>query len=66
MTVPLSQEVRAYDRTGNILHQLLGKENRGSPFQRPMGIAFLPASNELVVTDLENRLVHIPLPGGVP
>ncbi len=65
VTVPLARAVRAYDSSGKVLKEFVGTEDRSGPFQRPMGIALLPAGNELVISDLENRLVRIPLPKDV-
>ena len=36
-------------------------EDRSGPFQRAMGIAFA-SKTELVVSDLEGRLVRLPIP----
>jgi DNA-binding beta-propeller fold protein YncE len=66
VTVPLGGAVRAYDRKGNILYQIPSTKERRGSFQRPMGIAFQPTNNTLIVSDLENRLERIPIPEGVP
>ena len=66
VTVPLERAVRAYDRAGNLLHEIVGKEDGIGLFQRPMGVAYLPATDELVITDLEHRVIRIPVPVNAP
>jgi DNA-binding beta-propeller fold protein YncE len=60
VTVPTRRAVRAYDPQGKMLREIAGAEAPGSVFQRPMGIALLPGEKELVVSDLEGRLVRLP------
>lgn len=58
VTVPLAKEVRAYDHNGKLLQML------GAPtvtFTTPMGIGVSRARNELLVADLDGRLVPIPV-----
>jgi DNA-binding beta-propeller fold protein YncE len=64
LTVPDKREVRAYDREGNLLETIRGSEDRTGTFQKPMGIALMPGGQELVISDLEGRLVKIPLGDG--
>ena len=64
VTVPGAQEVRSYDSTGRLLRTITG---RGARFDTPMGIAYNPSSHELVVADLNDRVVRIPDPApGAP
>jgi DNA-binding beta-propeller fold protein YncE len=63
VTVPTAREVRSYDRTGTLLRTIGGQ---GAPFETPMGIAYDPASHELIVADLHDRVVRIADPAGVP
>lgn len=60
MTVPVQRVVRAYDRSGKLLKEITGGNEPGAPFDRPMGIDYDPRTRELVITDLENRLVRLP------
>lgn len=60
VTVPLAKEVRAYDTDGNLKRRINAAEGK---FQTPIGIAYDVARNEVVVSDIENRLLRIP--GGV-
>jgi DNA-binding beta-propeller fold protein YncE len=64
VTVPDAREVRAYDREGKLLETIRGSEDRSGLFQKPMGIALMPGGNELVISDLEGRLVKLPLGAG--
>ncbi|MFN8624552.1 MAG: glycosyltransferase family 39 protein [Candidatus Binatia bacterium] len=56
VTVPGAQEVRSYDRTGKLLRTIKGE---GSTFDIPMGIAYDRNAHELIVTDLNDRVVRI-------
>ncbi|MCX8072082.1 MAG: DUF2298 domain-containing protein [Candidatus Binatia bacterium] len=58
-TVPGDKEVRCYDRSGKLLRAIRGDGSAGVVFDTPMGIAFDAATNELVISDLENRIVRI-------
>ncbi len=60
VSVPLLRVVRAYDRSGKVLREIAGGEDPGMPFDRPMGVAYDKRTNELVVIDLENRIVRLP------
>jgi DNA-binding beta-propeller fold protein YncE len=60
LTVPTQRAVRAYDQDGKVLREIVGAEAPGAVFQRPMGIALLPGQKELVISDLEGRLVRVP------
>jgi YYY domain-containing protein len=62
VTVPLRRAVRAYDRKGNLLEELRGSKEPGGLFRRPMGIGWRKEPREIVVTNLENSLVRVPLP----
>lgn len=59
LTVPGEKEVRCYDRSGKIVRTIRGDGSAGVVFDTPMGIAFDAAAGELVVSDLENRIVRI-------
>jgi sugar lactone lactonase YvrE len=60
VSVPLLRVVRAYDRTGKLLREIQGGDEPKFPFDRPMGLAYDTRTNELVVIDLENRIVRLP------
>lgn len=60
LTVPAAKEVRCYDRSGKLLRTVRGDGSAGVVFDTPMGIAFDRGTGELVVSDLENRLVRVP------
>jgi sugar lactone lactonase YvrE len=62
VTVPGDKEVRNYDSTGKLLRAITAKSIPGVTFETPMGIAYSAANKELIVTDLDGRLVRIPLP----
>jgi YYY domain-containing protein len=66
VTVPRQHLIRAYDAKGKVLHEIRGTEDRSGVFTTPMGIGLLPATGELVVADLENRIVKLPVPKNVP
>lgn len=59
-TVPVAKLVRAYDRNGTALREIAGGGDPGAPFDHPMGVAYDATTNELVVTDLEDRIVRVP------
>jgi len=59
VTVPGAKEVRSYNRSGKVLRTITGRSAGGAAFETPMGIAYNAAARELIVTDLENRLVRI-------
>lgn len=59
LTVPGDKEVRCYDPNGKLLRTIRGDGSAGVVFETPMGIAFDAATGELVISDLENRLVRI-------
>jgi tripartite motif-containing protein 71 len=60
VSIPLLHVIRAYDRSGKILREIKGGEDLKLPFDRPMGLAYDTRTNELVVIDLENRIVRVP------
>ena len=63
VTVPADKEIRAYDGNGKLLRTITGKSIPGVSFDTPMGIAYSPATKELIVTDLENRVLRVPPAG---
>ncbi len=63
LTVPGDKEIRNYDTKGKLLRTITGKSIPGVPFDTPMGIAYSAATKELIVTDLENRILRVPLAG---
>lgn len=61
VTVPVAKEVRAYDKSGKLLRTIKSQSVPGVTFETPMGIAYVGGAHpELVIADLENRLVRIP------
>jgi tripartite motif-containing protein 71 len=64
VTVPGAKEIRNYDTSGKLLRTIKGSGTPGVTFDTPMGIAYSPTSRELIVSDLDHRLVRIPLAGG--
>ncbi|MFN8624553.1 MAG: DUF2298 domain-containing protein [Candidatus Binatia bacterium] len=60
LTVPGSKEVRNYDRGGKLLRTITGQSISGAAFGTPMGIAYDPATREIVISDLDHRLVRLP------
>jgi YYY domain-containing protein len=61
VTVPVAKEVRAYDKSGKLLHTIKSQTVPGVAFEIPIGIAYAGGAHpELIVGDLENRLVRIP------
>ena len=60
VTVPGAKEIRAYDRTGKLLRTIQGQQIPGVIFDTPMGIAYSPAKHELVIADLDHKVVRIP------
>jgi YYY domain-containing protein len=60
VSVPGAKEVRAYDRTGKLLRTIKGQDLPGVMFDTPMGIAYSPSKHELVIADLDHRIVRIP------
>ncbi|HPC81967.1 MAG TPA: DUF2298 domain-containing protein [Thermoanaerobaculaceae bacterium] len=61
VTVPLAGEIRAYSPQGQ-LRQTIQTASLVPPVAIPIGIAFDPVHGQLVVTDIENRLVRFPWP----
>ena len=59
VTVPGEKEVRSYDRTGKLLATIKGQSMPGVTFETPMGIAYSAPSKELIISDLERRIVRI-------
>jgi len=60
VTVPGAKEVRAYDSTGKLVRTITGRSIPGVTFDTPMGIGYSAATKQLVVSDLDHRLVRIP------
>ncbi len=60
VSIPLLRVLRAYDRNGTLLHEIKGGDELQLPFDRPMGLAYDKRTKELVVVDLENRVVRVP------
>jgi len=61
VTVPLAGEIRAYSPEGE-LRQTVSGASLVPPVRIPIGIAFDHARSQLVVTDIEDRLVRFPWP----
>ncbi|MFI5396738.1 MAG: DUF2298 domain-containing protein [Candidatus Binatia bacterium] len=61
VTVPGAKEVRNYDRTGKLLRTITAQSIPGVSFSTPMGITYDAAGRELIISDLDHRLVRIPL-----
>jgi DNA-binding beta-propeller fold protein YncE len=61
VTVPLAGVVRAYDPQGRLLRELRGRDD-ATPFRTPLGLAYDPRGPSLLVTDLEHRVLRVPLP----
>jgi YYY domain-containing protein len=59
VSVPVPRVIRAYDRTGTLLREIKGGDDVSLPFDRPMGLAYDARTDELVVVDLENRIVRV-------
>ena len=60
VTVPLAGVVRAYGPDGSMRRELTGPPG-GPPFRTPLGIAYDDRGPSLLVTDLEHRVVRVPL-----
>lgn len=60
VTVPGAKEVRAYDRSGKLLKTLKSASIPGVVFETPMGIGFNAQRQELIIADLDHRVVRIP------
>ena len=63
VTVPGDKEIRAYDAKGKLLKTITGKSIPNVSFETPMGIAYSAADKQLIVSDLENRILRVPLAG---
>ena len=63
VTVPAVKEIRAYDKAGTLRRTITGSSIKGVSFDTPLGISYSPATKELIISDLENRLVRIPVAG---
>jgi YYY domain-containing protein len=62
VTVATEKEVRNYDGSGKLLRTIKGTSVPGVAFEMPMGVAYSAAAKALIITDLENRIVRMPLP----
>lgn len=62
VTVPHAKELRNYDRKGTLLRTITGQSVPGAAFETPMGVAYNATTGELILTDLEHRVVRIPDP----
>ena len=58
--IDLLKEIRAYNEGGKLLRTITGQSVPTARFETPMGIAVDAARKDLVVTDLEHRVVRIP------
>lgn len=65
VTVPAVLAIRSYDREGNILEQHVGKE-QGATFTRPMGVAIDPRTGDVLLTDLEGKVLRLAAPQPAP
>jgi len=63
VTVPGAQEIRAYDEAGTLLQTITGKSDPDAFFATPMGIDIDPVHGQLVVSDLDGRVVRLAIPG---
>jgi len=61
VTVPALKVVRGYTPEGKLVREINGREVPGGLFEKPLGIGYSSVNNELLVTDLENKLVRLPL-----
>jgi len=59
ITVPLEYAIRAYDLEGNVLEEHVGKEKKQGPFGRPMGVAVSPATNDVMIADLDGKILRL-------
>jgi DNA-binding beta-propeller fold protein YncE len=60
VSVPGAKEIRAYDRSGKLVRTITGQQIPGAFFDTPMGIAYNPTKHELVIADLEHKVVRFP------
>lgn len=61
ITVPTQLAVRCYDIDGNLLEEHVGKEEGGT-FSRAMGVAIDPTTQDVVLTDLEGKVLRLAAP----
>lgn len=66
VTVPLEKEVRGYTRDGKLVRVYRPQSIPAARFSTPLGIAYNAVTNQLIVTDLDNRVVALPLPEDGP
>ncbi len=62
VSVPSAKEIRAYDENGTVLHTITARTFPDIFFATPIGVDVDPTRDELVVTDLDGRMVRVPLP----
>ena len=61
ITVPTERAIRCYDTEGQILEEHIGQEEGGS-FSRPMGVAIDRSSQDILLTDLEGKVLRLAAP----
>jgi YYY domain-containing protein len=61
VTVPVAKQIRAYDRKGAVLRTITSQSIASVVFATPMGIDYDTVRKRLVVSDLDGRVVGIPL-----
>lgn len=61
VTVPVEEQIRAYDRSGKLLRTIESQSLPSVIFAKPMGLDYDPAHQGLVVTDLDGRVFRVPL-----
>lgn len=60
VTVPLSGEVRAYDKSGTLRRTINAASNPATRLDTPIGITYRPATKEVIVADVAGRLLRLP------
>ena len=60
LTVPLKHEVRAYDKQGTLLRTITGQTFPSAQFETPMGIAYDPLRQDIVISDLNRGVLRFP------
>ncbi len=59
VTVPTQRALRAYDFDGELLEEHVGKEKNATGFTRPMGVASIPGTGDVLVTDVEGKVIRL-------
>ena len=62
ITVPTERALRSYDFEGNLIEEHIGKEKEVSSFKRPMGVACNPNTGDILVTDIDGKVIQLPAP----